>query len=107
MTQEYVDRSRHPESVYRRLEIRRRKRLNDQPSDDAEDVANTRRDTGARLDIETALARLPDGYRQIIVYRYCEARSFEDIAQRMNRSPNAARKLWSRAIERLQTELND
>ncbi len=57
--------------------------------------------------LEAALSRLPDDYRLIIVYRYREERSFEDIAQRMNRSPNAARKLWSRAIERLQKELND
>lgn len=55
--------------------------------------------------LEHALERLPDDYRRVIHLRYREERSFEEIAASMQRSQNAVRKLWSRAIERLQHEL--
>jgi RNA polymerase sigma-70 factor (ECF subfamily) len=54
--------------------------------------------------LQHALARLPDDYRQAIVLRYLEGRSFEEIGQLLSRSPDAARKLWSRAMERLRQE---
>jgi RNA polymerase sigma-70 factor (ECF subfamily) len=56
--------------------------------------------------LELALARLPEDYRRVIHMRYREERSFEAIAAMMQRSQNAVRKLWSRAIERLQQELD-
>jgi RNA polymerase sigma-70 factor, ECF subfamily len=52
-----------------------------------------------------ALARLPDDYRRVLLLRYQEDRSFEEIGNLMQRSPNAARKLWLRAVERLQKEM--
>jgi RNA polymerase sigma-70 factor (ECF subfamily) len=55
--------------------------------------------------LERALARLPEDYGRVIQLRYREQRSFEEIAELMKRSQNAIRKLWSRAIERLQQEL--
>jgi RNA polymerase sigma-70 factor (ECF subfamily) len=55
--------------------------------------------------LEQAIARLPDDYRQVIEYRYREERSFDEIAELMNCSANAACKLWSRAIEKLEKEL--
>ena len=57
------------------------------------------------LGIQQALERLPDDYRLVITLRNQERRSFEEIGARMNRSTDAARRLWSRAIERLQHEL--
>jgi RNA polymerase sigma-70 factor (ECF subfamily) len=54
--------------------------------------------------IQQALERLPDDYRLVLRYRYEEERSFEDIGRLMNLSPNAARKLWLRAIKRLRQE---
>jgi RNA polymerase sigma-70 factor (ECF subfamily) len=48
-----------------------------------------------------ALARLPDDYREILILRHVERLDFSAIAERMKRSPVAARKLWTRAIERL------
>jgi RNA polymerase sigma-70 factor (ECF subfamily) len=51
-----------------------------------------------------ALQRLPDDYRRVIVYRYLEGRSFEEIGQLMQRSADAARKLWSRAMDELRQE---
>jgi RNA polymerase sigma-70 factor, ECF subfamily len=56
--------------------------------------------------LERAVARLPEDYRRVIQLRYREERSFEAIAESMQRSQNAVRKLWSRAIERLQQELD-
>jgi RNA polymerase sigma-70 factor (ECF subfamily) len=56
--------------------------------------------------LERALARLPEDYRRVIQMRYREERSFEAIAEQMQRSQNAVRKLWSRAIERLQQEMD-
>ena len=55
--------------------------------------------------LQRALDRLPEEYRRVIVLRHDENHSFEEIGQLMDRTPNAARKLWARAIERLQQEL--
>jgi RNA polymerase sigma-70 factor (ECF subfamily) len=57
------------------------------------------------LAIQQALERLPDDYRLVITLRNQERCSFEEIGARLNRSTDAARRLWSRAIERLQHEL--
>ena len=54
--------------------------------------------------LERVLERLPEDYRQVLRLRYQEERSFEEIAQIMDRSANAVQKLWARAIERLQQE---
>jgi RNA polymerase sigma-70 factor (ECF subfamily) len=54
--------------------------------------------------LQRALARLPEDYRQVVVLRYQEERSFEEIGRLLNRSPDAARKLWARAMERLRLE---
>ena len=55
--------------------------------------------------IDMALARLPDEYRQVIVLRYQQHLSFEEISGKLGRTADAARKLWVRAVERLQAEL--
>jgi RNA polymerase sigma-70 factor (ECF subfamily) len=55
--------------------------------------------------VRQALARLPEEYRAVLVLRCQEDRSFEDIGRQMNRSANAAQKLWARALHRLQQEL--
>jgi RNA polymerase sigma-70 factor (ECF subfamily) len=55
--------------------------------------------------LDAVLERLPADYRRVIVLRYQEGRSFEDIGRRMQRTPNAVRLLWLRAIERVKLEL--
>lgn len=55
-------------------------------------------------ELESALARLPDDYRQVITLRYQDEQSFDEIGIIMGRTPDAARKLWSRAMERLRSE---
>ncbi len=52
--------------------------------------------------LHRAMALLPEDYRTVLLLRYQEELPFEDIGQRMQRTSNAVRKLWSRAIERLQ-----
>jgi RNA polymerase sigma-70 factor (ECF subfamily) len=56
-------------------------------------------------EFHAALARLPDEYRQVIFLRYQEQLSFEEVGGRLGRTPNAARLLWLRAIERLKKEM--
>jgi RNA polymerase sigma-70 factor (ECF subfamily) len=55
--------------------------------------------------VQRALSLLPEDYRQIIIWRHHDHCSFEEIAGRLGRSVGAARKLWFRAIERLQQEV--
>jgi RNA polymerase sigma-70 factor (ECF subfamily) len=55
--------------------------------------------------VEQALERLPAEYRQVILLRYQEELPFEEIGRLMDRSSNAAEKLWLRAVERLRQEL--
>ena len=55
--------------------------------------------------LQRALERLPDDYRRVIVLRNQERRSFEEIGPLMDRSAYAARRLWARAVERLQHEV--
>jgi RNA polymerase sigma-70 factor (ECF subfamily) len=51
--------------------------------------------------LNRALEQLTRDYRQVVQLRHQEQLTFKEIGQRMNRSPDAARMLWGRAIERL------
>ena len=53
-----------------------------------------------------AVHRLPEDYRRVILLRNQERRSFDEIAQIFQRSVYAVRRLWSRAVERLEEELD-
>ena len=64
-------------------------------------LASNREDAD-RLD--QVLGRLPDDHRQVLELRYRQEMSFDEIARHMDRTPNAVRKLWSRALQRLQAE---
>jgi RNA polymerase sigma-70 factor (ECF subfamily) len=54
-----------------------------------------------------ALGRLTADHRQVLVLRNIELRSFALIGSIMNRSPDAVRKLWVRALLALQAEMRD
>jgi RNA polymerase sigma-70 factor (ECF subfamily) len=56
--------------------------------------------------VRLALDRLPEDYRQVLLLRHQEELPFEEIARVMGRSPNAVQKLWARAVERMQQELD-
>jgi RNA polymerase sigma-70 factor (ECF subfamily) len=70
------------------------------PSPSAEAVAHEQAEA-----LLQAVQRLPEDYRQVIIFRYQEQRSWEEISQLLGRTPNAARLLWLRAVERLKQEL--
>jgi RNA polymerase sigma-70 factor (ECF subfamily) len=52
--------------------------------------------------LNQAMQRLPPRYQEVIRQRNWNEHSFEEIGERMGCSPEAARKLWYRAIVRLQ-----
>jgi RNA polymerase sigma-70 factor (ECF subfamily) len=54
-------------------------------------------------ELEQLLARLPEEDRQAICWRNGDGLSFEEIGRRLGRSAGAARKLWARAIEHIQS----
>jgi RNA polymerase sigma-70 factor (ECF subfamily) len=60
-------------------------------------------ETGA---LAQALARLPEISRRVVHWRQWEERSFEEIGQLLGKSADAARKIWSRAVQQLQREMN-
>jgi RNA polymerase sigma-70 factor (ECF subfamily) len=55
--------------------------------------------------VRQAVSRLPEDYHRVIVLRHEQSRSFDDIAQEMGRTVQAARKLWFRAVERLRQDV--
>lgn len=62
------------------------------------------REESARL--LDAMQRLPDDYRQVLRLRNWDLLPFDDIGRRMDRSADAAQKLWTRAVRRLEQELD-
>lgn len=62
-----------------------------------------RREEAATLNL--VLAGLPPDYRQVLELRYWRGLSFPDIASQFGRSPEAVRKLWYRALARLNEDL--
>lgn len=51
--------------------------------------------------VADAIGRLGSDQRQVIVMRHFDGMSFDQIAERMQRSPGAVRMLWLRAIQKL------
>jgi RNA polymerase sigma-70 factor (ECF subfamily) len=56
--------------------------------------------------IQSILARLPDEYRRVIVLRYQDECSYDEIGRLLGMTSNAARKLLVRAVERARQELD-
>lgn len=57
------------------------------------------------LRVEAAIARLPPQYAEVIRLYVRERLRFDAIGERLGIGSDAARKLWARAVERLQREL--
>lgn len=57
--------------------------------------------------LRMALVKLPEDYRLVLRLRNWEGLTFAEVGRRMNRTEEASRKLWSRAILRLQQELSE
>ncbi len=57
--------------------------------------------------LQVTLRKLPNQYQEVIQWRNYDRASFEEIGQRLERSAEATRKLWVRAVEMLQQELDE
>ncbi|MCA9263193.1 MAG: sigma-70 family RNA polymerase sigma factor [Planctomycetales bacterium] len=57
--------------------------------------------------VRSALSRMPAHFVDVIRLRNWQQKSWNEVGIRMGRSAEAARKLWSRAIERLREELEN
>ncbi len=55
--------------------------------------------------VEQAIGRLPEDQQRVILLRSRQHLSFVEIGQHMDRSADAVRKFWFRAVERLQLYL--
>jgi RNA polymerase sigma-70 factor (ECF subfamily) len=55
--------------------------------------------------VRQLMGSLPEDYRRVLALRYEEQRSFKEIGDLMERTPNAARLLWLRAVEFIKHEL--
>ncbi|MHB1422267.1 MAG: sigma-70 family RNA polymerase sigma factor [Gemmataceae bacterium] len=58
-----------------------------------------------RRALDDALQRLPAPYRQVLQLHYEEQLCFSKIGNRLQRSPEAARKMATRALDRLRQEM--
>ena len=76
--------------------------VDDQPSPNSEAVL-----ADEAKQLRDAMQRLPTDHRTVIVLRNWEQLSFAEIGERMDRSPEAVKKLWSRAIAALKKEMQD
>ena len=56
--------------------------------------------------LNNALSQLPDDYQQAIQLRSFQGLSFEDVGLKMKRTADASRKLWTRAILKLQETID-
>lgn len=59
-----------------------------------------------RRAVDAAVQRLPSLYGTVLQLRHDERRSFAEIGIRLRRSPEAARKLWCRALQCLRRDLH-
>jgi len=57
--------------------------------------------------LQAALGRLPKPMREVLILRTWERQSFVEIAAQLQGTPDSVRKLWGRAVRRLQVELQE
>ena len=52
--------------------------------------------------LDQAMSQIPEDYQQVLRLYSWQQQSFEEVGDEMGRSPEAARKLWTRAVIKLQ-----
>ena len=57
--------------------------------------------------IEKGIAALPEEYGRVLLLRHREDHTFAEIGRLTGRSPEAARKLWFRALSRLRRQVEE
>ena len=63
----------------------------------------TRREQGVLL--ADALAQLPEDYREVLILRHLEGLTFPGVSQRMGRTLDSVKKLWTRALDCLRRSM--
>jgi RNA polymerase sigma-70 factor, ECF subfamily len=76
-----------------------------EPADSGESPSQQLLRKERQWQVAEALAQLTADHREVILLRNLERLSFEEVAQRMNRTRPAAQMLWMRAIQKLQEQL--
>ena len=64
-------------------------------------------DTETMLELASALDRLPEDYRTVILLRNIQGLPFREVAQSMGRSTDSVEKLWVRGLGRLKQAMED
>src|SRR5262249_3345426 len=77
------------------------------PADDVPTPSRQAADHEQARRLQQALARLPEDYRRVLLLRFQEGLAFQGIGGQLGRTPNAARKLWARAVKRLPQETGE
>ena len=80
-------------------------RLNQMLADQAQSPSAIVAGRESAVILADKLAEMPPDYREVIVLRHVQALSFKEVADRIGRSPGAARMLWLRAIAHLRQQL--
>jgi RNA polymerase sigma-70 factor (ECF subfamily) len=55
--------------------------------------------------LANALGQLPEDYREVLILRHMEGLTFPEVAQRMGRTLDSVKKLWTRALALLRRTL--
>lgn len=92
--------------LHRETDITESRRLLNQPLDGLHTPGTQAAAAEEEALLTGALDELPENYRTVIRLRNWEDQSFAQIGEHLHCTGDAARKLWSRAIHRLQEILN-
>lgn len=57
--------------------------------------------------LASLIEKLPNDYRQVVMLRHLQHYTFPQIAERMDRSVDAVKKLWARALVQLRQSLTE
>jgi RNA polymerase sigma-70 factor (ECF subfamily) len=57
--------------------------------------------------LANALSLLPEDYREVLILRHLVGLTFPEVAQRMERTLDAVKSLWTRALERLRRTMKE
>ena len=85
----------------------RRRRLVEQPYAEVPEIAQRQGDTELRVALQRALSELAPLDRAVLVLRFFEDRSVEQVALDLDKKPGAIRTRTSRALDRLRVVLGD
>ena len=77
------------------------------PSDPGETPSQLVMQRENEIQLAEAVSRLDEDYQEVILLRNVQRLSFNEVAERMDRSRPAAQMLWLRALKKLKEHLQD